>query len=222
MPTPGAQLTVKLDLVPKGFWVIGGGDGIEADLTPVMTSRISWGKKGGKVGERSIFIPGTAFKGPLAHRVAYYYNALQGVEADTLGPDEINEHTGSRNNAVRELFGYAKDAQEGRPGRIFIDDVVVKSVQRKTLNHVSIDRFTGGARTMSGALFSESAVFKGAGMNLIITVAEADNIDADAIKAFRLALQDLADGQLAIGGGTGRGNGFFEARTTTWIGGGND
>ena len=194
-------------------------------MTPVVTSWISWGKRGGKISKSALFIPGTAIKGPLAHRVAYYYNALKGIDADNLDPEEFNDHTGCMNVAVRELFGYPKNDTYGIPGKVYIDDVLVGKPQytpkQKFLNHVSIDRFTGGARTMSGALFSEFPVFKGDRIPLVITVMDAGNIrDGVVKKAFRLALQDLAEGQLAIGGGTGRGNGFFESETMTWSDGG--
>jgi CRISPR/Cas system CSM-associated protein Csm3 (group 7 of RAMP superfamily) len=222
--TKSNAIALKVDLTPEGFWMIGGGDGDDADMTPVEASRIIWddANKGSVI--KDILVPGTAIKGPLSHRVAYYYNALSGAFADR--EDAPEPVVGPLNKAVQCLFGYAKNdkkKQDGQAGRVFIDDIYISASasQKKIINHVSIDRFTGGAKTKSGALFSESPIYKGNAIKLNITIVDTDKIqkEVNIKEAFTLALQDLTEGQLAIGSGDGRGNGYFtsaEAINLQW------
>ena len=210
-------ITATLDLEPEGFWMIGGGDDFAIDLMPLTESRVVWSSDGrGCIGPEELLVPGTALKGPLAHRTAYHYNALNGIYADDLEPDEFDVHTGSNNMAVREIFGRAKGNEdeedtEGQRGRILIDDLYLGTPgSSKVLNHVAIDRFTGGA--MRGALFTEKALYKSMGFTLTIHVSEAEDIPPGIRKAFLRALNDLAEGRLSLGGGTGRGNGVFMKR----------
>ena len=223
------SITASIELKPKGFWLIGGGSDSQADIAPVLESRIKWTNGKGKIGEEEVLVPGTAIKGSLAHRTAYYYNALSEVFLDDLSRQDIDRYTASNNDAIRELFGYCKNdaiEEDGQRGRVFIDDIFIGKPEQKIVNHVAIDRFTGGAKTMSGALFSERPFFKGNGFELKLTITEPDKISPNARKAFALALNDMASGRLSIGSGAGRGNGFFEALNgvawsnegKTWIG----
>lgn len=216
-PVEIGDILMTLSLKPQDFWLIGGGPGDVIDITPVVASRIIW-PAGGKGEERrdEVYLPGTAVKGPLAHRVAYYLNAFNKRYADEIRPDEHMNCVGSGSEAVAELFGLAKDeANLGRPGRVFIDDLFLGTLgdsRQKILNHVSIDRFTGGARTMSGALYTESPICDREEISLIIGISEYKDLSEDAKKALCFALRDLAEEQLAIGSGTTRGNGYFKVK----------
>ena len=79
----------------------------------------------------------------------------------------------------------------------------------RILNHVSIDRFTGGA--ISGALFNEEALFAGGAQFTmeILVRKDAAAEDPDILKAFENALDDACSGILPLGGGVNRGNGTF-------------
>jgi CRISPR/Cas system CSM-associated protein Csm3 (group 7 of RAMP superfamily) len=206
------DISLTLPLLAEGFWMVGGGLDEEIDITPVKAARIVWGSGNtGSVGGEEIYLPGTALKGPLSHRVAYYFDAFKGMCADKAEKGLYKDNVGEGNEAVRELFGYAKqDEETGQPGNVFIDDLLLGTPGTKIISHVSIDRFTGGARTMSGALFSEAPVYRGKSIPLKITITDYHKItDSDLKKAFYNAIRDLAEGQLAIGSGSGRGNGFF-------------
>ncbi len=96
---------------------------------------------------------------------------------------------------------------------MLISDLFVdKPGEQKILNHVSIDRFTGGARVLEGALFDEKPYYRGDGFILNVTVTEAEQIKEKKVRqALQAALLDLAGGRLALGAGAGRGNGYFRA-----------
>ncbi|MBN1664022.1 MAG: hypothetical protein JW943_10520 [Deltaproteobacteria bacterium] len=216
-------ISLTIPLEPQGFWMVGGGSGTAADMTPVEASRIVWDEQQNGSVKKVILIPGTAIKGPLSHRVAYYYNALNESYADC--PSEIKPAVGAFNGAVRCLFGSAKNDKHhdpGEAGRIYIDDIYIEQTNgleaaRKIINHVSIDRFTGGSR--AGALFSEQPIYQGGPVQLRITITEKSKIieESNVKEAFNLAIKDLKEEQLAIGSGDGRGNGYFKSSETVSI-----
>lgn len=217
-------VSADVRLVPEGFWLFGGGAEGDADMNPVRETRVVWDAQGrGSIGAREFLVPGSSVKGALAHRTAFHFNALTGRFAEI---DGSSKSVGSANEAVQLLFGCVKESndakEKGRRGRVMIDDVFVPANQtQKMVNHVSIDRFTGGALTLSGALFSESPVYRGAGFVLHVEVELDPAIGIEARRAFAKALEDLADGRLALGAGASRGNGFFKApQGVQWSDGG--
>ena len=71
------------------------------------------------------------------------------------------------------------------------------------MQHVAIDRLTGGSLT--GALYAEAPIWRD---DLVIQVGlTLHGIALDEAAALTHALIDLGIGELAIGGGTRRGNG---------------
>jgi CRISPR/Cas system CMR subunit Cmr4 (Cas7 group RAMP superfamily) len=140
--------------------------------------------------------------------------------------DEGRPNVGENNDAVRALFGFAVERREGgkkktesaQRGRVLIDDVFLDAseVKTKTFSHVMIDRFTGGAK--AGALFNEEVASTNKTIELKIHVHQDafSNDDKSPIKeAFLNALQDLADGQLPLGGGVAKGHGIFTGELIT-------
>jgi len=214
-------VTAELKLVPKGLWFIGGGDDEDADLSPIMESRIIWDETGGRVGEPEVVVPGAAIKGVISHRVAYHHNRISGNFADNKSGEELLLLSGTNNKAVREIFGFHRSNTDGQRGRLLIDDCYIGTPDQKIVDHVSIDRFTGGARTMGGALFNEKPICDKTGFSLNITISESDSICESSRKALSLALRDMAIGLVAVGSGSGRGNGFFESENgINWSDGG--
>lgn len=215
----------KLDLIPDGFMFFGSGLGspdADADMDYVRNPVVTWeddGDNGNCTGrlvdeDDYILIPASSLKGALSHRTAYYYNQLEGVLAgrDSLKPSKFSEHTGSRNKAVQVLFGSAGD--DGTPksrGLAIFSDITKKKpagVHDKILNHVSIDRFTGGAT--NGALFDEKALYaRGVHFTTEILVNRQAKAETYVIEAFERALDDACNGLLPLGGGVNRGNGTF-------------
>lgn len=119
---------------------------------------------------------------------------------------------GENNNAVKELFGYAKDENDdGQRGRVLIEDVYLAEgdIVEKVFNHTSIDRFTNA--TIDGALFQEKvSSYKDKEVKIPIWVEKIAFKDELIKEAFQKTLEDLKNGRLALGGSTTKGHGVFE------------
>lgn len=216
----GSSICLKLKAC--NYWMFGGGDDVSgrekpADMTPVRGSRVIWSSGIGSVKKDIAVIPGSGIKGALAHRTAFHHNAQSGIFADKLsGEGDLLLHVGESNIAVRELFGFCKgavdDAPEGMRGRIMIDDVYPDvEPESKLIQHVGLDRFTGGSRDQ--VLFNEAPFYSG-DFTVTIHISEIDEISEAALKAFVSALKDLCEGRLQVGAGSGRGIGYFTGKFT--------
>lgn len=210
----------ELSLTPTDFFMFGSGFGDEdVDMKPVEECYIKWnGHKPEFVkSSQVVLIPASSLKGALAHRVAYYYNVLQQVYADKLQPEEIKEHTGKNNEAVKALFGSegekndtTKKMENQQRGNILFSDIIenVGTQESKIMNHVAIDRFTGGA--IDGALFSEKATYTKDHTYTTTLLVNTSAVSDEKIKnSLELALKDVCLGMLPLGGGVNRGNGTF-------------
>ena len=225
-------ISYELTLQPTDFMFFGAGFGDEhSDMTFVREPVIQWDNDDRAniiEKEKVILIPGSSVKGALAHRTAYHYNKLKGCFADGKSAEELQEHVGKQNDAVKLLFGSEGDkrGKDKKRGNILISDVIqiqTKELEKKVLNHVKIDRFTGGAVT--GALFSEEVLYAPkVSFTLEILLDKAaitelkenkedkeNNVDKNkALEAFETALTDLCKGYLPLGGSVNRGNGTFK------------
>ena len=125
---------------------------------------------------------------------------------DSNNPEHRLIMASEGNPAVRTLFGYSANDIDGQRGNVIFSDIYSKGVyDKKLLNHVAIDRFTGGA--MDGALFSEEVTASKEQFTLEIYV--KNDVNSDYLKALECALNDLCTGMLPLGGGTMRGHGCF-------------
>ena len=219
-------ISYELTLQPTDFMFFGAGFGNEcSDMTFVREAVIQWDNDDRACiieKEKVILIPGSSVKGALAHRTAYHYNKLKGCFADGKSAEELQEHVGKKNEAVKLLFGSEGDnrGKNKKRGNILISDIIkipTEELEKKVLNHVKIDRFTGGA--VPGALFSEEVLYSPENsftLELLlykaaITEDKKDKEDKEKIlKAFETALTDLCKGYLPLGGGVNRGNGTFK------------
>jgi len=217
--------TYQLELTPEDFFLFGSGFGNDdANMIPVKESILDWSGEGETPYLKNdfILIPGSSIKGTLSHRVAYHYNKLNRIFTDVITkglekeeiPIKISEHVGDKNKAVRTLFGYTtQNDNDAVRGNILISDVIQgkKHEQTKTLNHVSIDRFTGGA--IEGALFTEEVMYgKDDTYKLTFKVKYEALKDNDVKQAFEEALFDITEGMLSLGGGVNRGHGCFTGK----------
>ena len=214
--------TYTLQLKPVDFMLFGSGLGNDkADMTFVRESFVDWSSGNAQVKNREhvILIPASSVKGALSHRLAFHYNKIKGVFADTLAEGEkIEDFVGKNNEAVKAVFG--SEGEKGADGKmqnklrgnILISDIIQDaSVSPKILNHVSIDRFTGGA--IDGALFSEETLYaKGQSFELKLLVNNSAFDDKDVKMALENTLKDICSSMLPLGGGVNRGNGCFEGR----------
>ena len=225
----------QLSLKPECFILFGSGFGDpegNADMTYVKENFITWNDEGTLAREaelkKVVLIPGSSVKGALSHRTAFYYNKLTDavlMEDGTLKNGKtIDEVIGKNNLAVKAIFGSEgekdKDTnkmEHKQRGNILISDVIEVSEQTKPkiLNHVSIDRFTGGA--IDGALFNEQTLYaKGETFNINIIIANEAFDDKNIQAAFESSLKDVVTGMLPLGGGVNRGNGVFTGTATKY------
>lgn len=152
------------------------------------------------------------------------------LDGKTVQRQTITELATQYNPAMINLFGYtAEDANSETlkllewpgsnhtetdealstmKGKVVIKDVFLNVANEKYLNHVAIDRFTGGA--LDGALFTERVSYNPHEFTLEIWVdGQGGNLLPEAEKALQLTLDDLCNGRLPLGGGVMRGNGCF-------------
>ncbi|MBR5373086.1 MAG: CRISPR-associated protein [Paludibacteraceae bacterium] len=211
----GAEDWVKyeLRLTPENFFLFGSGFGDdEVDMTPVKEKKVVWKDGKGELTEELVLIPATSVKGALAHRVAFYYNKLNDRFVGCTGTKEPK--VGNDNEAVQALFGYENQSERKQVrGNLLFSDVIECKLNDKILNHVAIDRFTGGA--IDGALFSEKTTY-GEGHNFTFTIlAKNDALkEEEVMLALENALTDICKGMLPLGGGVNRGNGVFNGSLT--------
>lgn len=215
----------ELELKPVDFILFGSGFGSKsADMTYVQESYVDWdAEPEGRIvkQDKVLLIPASSVKGALAHRVAFYYN--QKTDAVILSDGtlkngrSVNDVVGKNNDAVKAIFGSEGNNVDGKTtekqrGNILISDVIRKkapATKGKILNHVSIDRFTGGA--IDGALFSEETLYAN---EETITFSiqihkQAFDTEGKIQASLEDAMKDICRGMLPLGGGVNRGNGCF-------------
>lgn len=139
--------------------------------------------KSGKLEEVPV-IPGTTWAGAIGHRMKLFY------------PN------------VSKYFG--KGGEDGKiRSKIFFSESQLKDAVSKVISRNAIDRFTGS--TVDGALFTEQIYYGGTTV-LEIYFDLYKEIDLDFVKSLAVALSDLHEGILAIGGGTSIGRGIFKVK----------
>ncbi len=222
--------TLRLELQPLDYWSFAGGEpwllsgeqeARAPDFNPVREVRIRWDQGKGVVDPPRLYVPGSAVKGPLAHRVAFHDNLLNGHFADGASDeDAVAGWAGEGNMSVRALFGSIHTSTKGdlgvqdHAGRVYIDDVWLPmdadaEGRTQRVMHNSSDRFTGGVR--SGILFEERLLYGGAPFEVFIGVEGFDDLPEITRNSFREAVRDLAEGRIQLGSGGGRGHGVFES-----------
>lgn len=211
--TDEGWITYELTLKPNDFFSFGAGFGDKVvDDIQVREECIEWNDKNEGTFKEKYLIPATSLKGAIAHRVAFYSNLKEGKYAMQIQAKEFDNYSGGMNKAVGLLFGYQKDKEDLRRGICIFNDLFVEKNEKKekVFNHVSIDRFTGGA--IDGALFSEK-VIDGRDLKLKTTIMVKDTGEeglTDALECLERALKDIDLGTLTFGGGSGRGHGTFK------------
>ena len=203
-----------LELKPLDFYLFSSGfSDDDADTIPVTESYVVWNTDGmGQFVDDGVLIPATSFKGALAHRVAYHWNKIKGFTAESG-----NGKVGDKNEAVVKLFGSSgSDSDAISRGNVLLSDVILEPSEteqdklrdNKLLNHVTIDRITGG--TIAGHLFTEKVTHRPNQSFKEVLYVNAEVLRDDDIKAaLERSLQDICDGLLPLGGGTNRGHGIF-------------
>lgn len=195
-----SYIKYELKLTPDDFFMFGSGFGDdEADMTPVVEKVIDYDKK--DLTDDKILIPASSVKGAISHRTTYHYNLLNNNFIENGAKAEI----------IESIFGAKKDNEkDSSKGNILISDVYLKETSLediKVFDHVSIDRFTGGA--IDGALFQEKTISSKEIVTIEILINKEKVTDKVEIKAFEKALNDITTGMLSLGGATTKGHGVF-------------
>ncbi|NMA44954.1 MAG: hypothetical protein GX945_00175 [Lentisphaerae bacterium] len=193
-----------ITLEAEETWLFGDGTGEGSlDIRPKKEQRVQW-TDGQPDFRYDYLLPASSVKGALAHRTAYHFNKQQGRFAEDLSQEQLEEPC----PAVLELFGSAKSKNHpGSRGKLLISDMYCENPEKKVLNHVSLDRFTGGVR--DGMLFTEQVLLGG---TLSLHIVLTDTVPPEYEQAFTAALDDLQQGRLPLGGGVMRGHGAMKTR----------
>lgn len=198
----------KLILQPDSFFIFSEGFGDEeADNKPV-SEEVALYKNGTIEFEERTLIPASSIKGALSHRTAFHYNKLKEQFADK-GKGTV----GNSNDAVKALFGYQAEGEDGQRGKVILNDFYFTKSQsnnQKIFNHVAIDRFTGGA--LNGALFSEKVSSLTEKTPFEFTIYLDFKGDKSIQDAFEETLKDVCKGLLPLGGMTTKGHGIFTGK----------
>ena len=196
-------------------------------------------------------IPGSSIRGPLAHRMLFQANRaagrcinvddwLRAKDDETQRKKLKTEYEGYRQRCpdLDAFLGAAKDSMDfgnqtddsGRASRVLFSDAEALGVRWIVgVDHVSIDRFTGGAR--DGALFREETLLGGRIEATVTIRPPLETVKGGAntvggwpeatANAFLLAVRDLCRGRLPLGG---RGHGeclghasFSEGYKGDWL-----
>lgn len=210
----------KLDLDPdEGFFIFSEGYG-DADVdNKHLEEEVIEYKEGTIVFVSQTVIPASSIKGALSHRTAFHYNKIKKRWAENLSTTDIKARecqiklwTSNFNEAVEALFGSEAGHEKNQPrrGNVILDDVYFTDAQvenTKILNHVAIDRFTGGA--INSALFSEKVSQFKNDTKLTLNIYVDNEKEEEIVNAFEGALIDIAKGLLPLGGMTTKGMGIF-------------
>lgn len=192
-----SYIKYELKLIPDDFFMFGSGFGDdEADMTPVYEKVVDYKNK--KLTDEKVLIPASSIKGAISHRTTYHYNLLNEIfiDSENKTPFEV----------VESIFGAKKDKdKEGFKGNILISDLYLDNTSIKVFDHVSIDRFTGGA--IDSALFQEKTITTNEEFTLEILIKNID--DKKAIEAFEKTIKEITTGMLSLGGATTKGHGVF-------------
>ncbi|WP_197431097.1 RAMP superfamily CRISPR-associated protein [Aliiruegeria sabulilitoris] len=186
-------------------------------LPLLRETRISWESKTGVL--VNVFpLPGSGVKGALAHRTLYHWNLRNEKPLDWTSPDatEALERLARRPAPLVWLFGTAKRDGSGRQGALYVGEATLDSDQVARLDHASNDRFTSGARIVSGGLFAEEALVEPK-VDLPLTLRRPwgvnDAMWKEALVCLEMALEDLRLGRLGMGG---HGYGLMMGEATEW------
>lgn len=150
-------------------------------------------------------IPGTSFAGAIRHRLTEILHDINATNTNSI---------------LENMFGYVKEKEDvkisdikikekedAKISDITIGECVIENSIKMNLTRNSISRFESGAK--KGALFSEMCYVGGTTV-LDIRVKKSEH-DKQIVGLLLLALKDVQNGFLAVGGQTSIGRGLFSA-----------
>jgi CRISPR/Cas system CSM-associated protein Csm3 (group 7 of RAMP superfamily) len=193
----------------------------------------------GPDGQTRLLLPGSSIKGVLRSHAERITRTILGYAE--LPEDWLDQVNDPRLGPVGALFGLARPkaededddddgtgtksaSLEGRRGAVSVHDCHASSSAERTVTHVAIDRWTGGAA--ENLLFSVREPATADWQPIIMTldtrrIGGSDPAEAGkALALLLLVLRDLADGWLALGFGGTRGRGAVTVSEVSFTGSG--
>ena len=189
----------KLDYSTKGHWMC-----IEVPLR--LKGGISVRKYAVRKGapdfehmtdHGSPVIPGTSIMGALRHRIKEIIKEL----------DEYSSYGLYPNKMIDEMFGFVS-GKDAHISGVIVDEMVIEGAKALEMTRTGISRFENSAR--NGALYKEKTYVDGVFTLRLSVCRENPNVEW-IIGILLLAVKDLQNGFLAVGGQTSIGRGIFEA-----------
>lgn len=186
--------TVTIPFTTENPILIGGGaptDTVDADLCFAQTYMANYTAK---TIRGVLVLPGSSLRGVIRHRI---YQILSDI-----GHKQPQ-------NALDNLFGMSL-GKNSKPGKLGFQDATLycgKQIAEmnncSSVQHVSIDRFTGGA--MDAHLFNEAPIWQNA-VSFSLTI-RLSALTPEETGLLLQSLLDMAEGKIGIGNGVNRGNG---------------
>ena len=136
-------------------------------------------------------IPGSSFAGAIRHRI------------NTIFEDK---------KLLEKMFGSA-DKENAHSSRIIINETEIKDAKPLVMTRTGISRFESSAKT--GSLYKEKTYVDG---NLVLKISVKGE-EKNLVGILLLAIKDLQNGFLAVGGQTAIGRGVFSANGPILING---
>ena len=189
----------KLDYSTKGHWMC-----IEVPLR--LKGGISIRKYAVRKGapdfehmtdHGSPVIPGTSIMGALRHRIKEIIKELDKDSSYGLYPNKM----------IDEMFGFVS-GKDAHISGVIVDEMVIEGAKALEMTRTGISRFENSAR--NGALYKEKTYVDGTFTLRLSVCKENPNVEW-IIGILLLAVKDLQNGFLAVGGQTSIGRGIFEA-----------
>ena len=142
-------------------------------------------------------IPGTSIMGALRHRIKEIIKELDKDSSYGLYPNKM----------IDEMFGFVS-GKDAHISGVIVDEMVIEGAKALEMTRTGISRFENSAR--NGALYKEKTYVNGTFTLKLSINKENPNVEW-IIGILLLAVKDLQNGFLAVGGQTSIGRGIFEA-----------
>ena len=149
-------------------------------------------------------IPGSSLAGAIRHRISDILKSLKINDKKIKNIDDI----------MSKAFGYVNN-KKAHASNIIIGEAEIKGATPLTMTRTGVSRFESAVK--QGALYKERT-YVGGSVDLDIMVNNSDD-DNWIIGLLMLALKDLQNGYLAVGGETAIGRGIFEENGSICING---
>ncbi|HAT7741027.1 TPA: hypothetical protein RQK93_003637 [Vibrio vulnificus] len=197
----------------SGAELLGSHGRLEQQVSLITYSEPYWQWQNGQAVWQSAkaVLCGSSIKGILAHRISYHYRRHLQCWAEEISLEASPAQWEEKPAGLNHFFGYADehDHEKSLAGIFIVDDSELEYEHTALRYHNAIDRFTGGVR--KGALYSEELLFKPR-FTLRIWLAEplsylqsVRQFDPVFKLALESTLEDLKQGLLPFGAGSGRG-----------------